>query len=89
MIRNDIQAVKPGFDTDAALAGGTPDAIKDYLDSQPGLSKGAAGKLFRRLLALFNTTRDGEYLIHGTIPRDYLKGPQPSRGSGTLPPTTP
>lgn len=89
MIRNDIQAVKPGFDTDAALAGGTPDSIQEYLRSQPGISRTASAKLFRRLLALFNTTRDGEYLIRGVVPSDYIVGPNPSGGSGTVPPATP
>jgi hypothetical protein len=90
MIRADIQAVKPGFDADAALACRTPDAIREYIARQPGISRGAADKLLRRVVALSNTTRDGEYLIRGRIPRDYIKGPTPAAGSsGKLPPTPP
>jgi hypothetical protein len=80
MIRTDIEAIAPGSDPDAGIAGGV-DRIDDYVASL-GLSRGKSAKLSRRLLALFNTTRDGEYLIKGIIPPEYLFGPHPTAPTG-------
>ncbi|MBD2681002.1 MULTISPECIES: DUF4157 domain-containing protein [Nostoc] len=76
--------VKKDIDVDAAIAKG-PQGIPDYVASL-GISKGQSSKLSRRLLAYYNTTRDGEYLIKGTIPAEYLKGPYSTKAgeqSGT------
>ncbi|BAY79285.1 AAA ATPase (plasmid) [Nostoc linckia NIES-25] len=76
--------VKKDIDVDAAVANG-PQGIPDYVASL-GISKGQSSKLSRRLLAYYNTTRDGEYLIKGTIPAEYLKGPYSTKAgeqSGT------
>ncbi len=72
--------VKKDIDVDAAIAKG-PQGIPDYVASL-GISKGQSSKLSRRLLAYYNTTRDGEYLIKGTIPATYLKGPYSTKGAG-------
>jgi hypothetical protein len=74
-IRADIEQVSPGLNADAAIASG-PAGIDPYLQGL-GLSKGKIGKLSRRLLALFNTSRDKEWLIKGVIPPEYLRGPYP------------
>ena len=76
MIRADIEVVAPGTDAYAGIAGG-PAGIDDYVASL-NLSKRASLRLARRLLALHNTTRDGEYLIKGIIPSEYLSGPDPT-----------
>lgn len=86
MIRADIQRVAPGVDADAAVAGG-PAQIEEFVASQ-NLSRSKSVQLARRLLALYNTTRDGEYLIKGIIPPEYLSGPSPTthtNGSGPAP----
>jgi hypothetical protein len=74
MIRGEINKT-PGIDIEAALSNG-PQGIAEYVDSK-GLSKGQSRALVRRLLAYYNTTRDGEYLIRGVIPSEYLNGPYP------------
>ncbi|MBD2514354.1 DUF4157 domain-containing protein [Nostoc sp. FACHB-973] len=73
--------VKKDIDVDAAVANG-PQGIPDYVASL-GISKGQSSKLSRRLLAYYNTTRDGEYLIKGTIPAEYLKGPYSTKVGGS------
>jgi hypothetical protein len=71
MIRDDIAQIAE-VDIETAIANG-PQGIDQYVASL-GLSKSKAGKLGRRLLAYFNTTRDHEYLIKGAIPPEYIKG---------------
>jgi hypothetical protein len=73
--------VKKDIDVDAAIANG-PQGIPDYVASL-GISKGQSSKLSRRLLAYYNTTRDGEYLIKGTIPAEYLKGPYSTKAGAS------
>lgn len=34
-----------------------------------------------RVVALLNTRRDGEWLIGGTVPKEYVTGPFPTSGS--------
>ena len=50
--------------------------VKDFLRDQ-GLSSAARGKLSPVLRALINTRRDGEWLIKGVIPKEYITGPYP------------
>ncbi|MEV6398028.1 hypothetical protein AB0M39_25185 [Streptomyces sp. NPDC051907] len=51
-------------------------AVSDDL----GLSKGKTKKVADRIMALLNTRRDGEWLISGTIPKDYIHGPYSTSG---------
>jgi hypothetical protein len=76
MIKKDIKAIAPAAEPEEGIAGG-PEGIDEYVASL-GLSRSNSAKLARRLLALFNTTRDREYLIRGSIPSKYLKGPYQS-----------
>ena len=69
-LRAEINRVAPGVDIDAAIAGGK-DTIEDVL-SHSGLSQGAIRKARSRLTALYFTTRDGEWLISGVIPKNYI-----------------
>jgi hypothetical protein len=81
MIKSEIDQIAR-VDLDAALANG-PQGIDQYVASLD-ISKSKSSKLARRLLAYYNTTRDGEYLIKGVIPPEYIKGPYPA-GSQTPP----
>jgi len=74
MIKEEINSISP-INLDEPLSNG-PGGIDQYI-STLGLSKGKSNKLSRRLLAYFNTTRDGEYLSRGVIPQVYLNGPYP------------
>jgi hypothetical protein len=76
-IKAEIKSIAPGVDPQAAIAKG-PAGIDDYVASQ-GLSRGKSDQLARRLLALSNSERDGECLVKGIIPKEYLKGPNPTR----------
>ncbi|WP_206759013.1 hypothetical protein [Anabaena azotica] len=77
MIKEEIAQIATSFnkniDVDTAIAKG-PQGIPDYVASL-GLSKKQSSKLVRKLQAYYNTTRDSEYLIKGTIPATYLQGP--------------
>jgi hypothetical protein len=77
-ILDDIRQINPAVDAEAAIAGG-PAGIDEYLNSL-NLSRSQSARLGRRLLAYYNTSRDGEYLIKGVIPSQYLKGPTPTGG---------
>jgi hypothetical protein len=79
ILREKIQALRPDLDIDQALANGS-EGIESYLKSMEGLSKGQLRALTRQLRALFNTMRDGEWLIRGVIPKEYLTGPYPTPG---------
>ena len=54
----------------------TPAQVQDFV-GQLGVSKSTAGRLIPRIQAMLNSRRDLEWLIKGTIPRDYLRGPFP------------
>jgi hypothetical protein len=53
------------------------DAISEFIKNL-GLSKSKASKVHRRVMALLNTRRDGEWLISGVIPKEYVTGPYPT-----------
>ncbi|MER7175642.1 hypothetical protein ABT367_29905, partial [Streptomyces mesophilus] len=63
-----VPATLKGSDTDAVTA-----FVKDL-----GLSKGKTDKVYRRVMALLNTRRDGEWLISGVVPKEYVQGPYPT-----------
>ena len=72
LIKSDIKSVTDtNIDFDAAI-GNRPQGIDQYVNSL-GLSNSKSAKLSRKLLAYYNTTRDGEYLIKGIIPSKYIK----------------
>lgn len=74
MIEDDIKGITDtNINIDAALANGS-EGIDNYI-SNLNLSKKKSSKLNRKLLAYHNTTRDGEYLVKGVIPKTYFKGP--------------
>ena len=75
MMRTEIEEIA-SVDYDAAFKNGSP-GIEEYVDTL-GLSRGKSAAVARRLRALYNTQRDGEYLIKGIIPGDYLRGPYPA-----------
>ena len=78
-IESTAKAAGVKLDVRVALANG-PEGIEAYVSGLQGLSRGNAGRLSRRLLALFNTSRDGEYLVKGVVPPAYLRGPVPKLG---------
>ncbi|MBS2961748.1 hypothetical protein KGA66_01720 [Actinocrinis puniceicyclus] len=47
-------------------------ALTKQVAADQGLGKRAASQLSTRITALSNTRRDGEWLIKGTIPKDYI-----------------
>ncbi|WP_254402409.1 hypothetical protein [Streptomyces sp. AC555_RSS877] len=53
------------------------DAVTKFVNDL-GLSKGKTSKVHRRVMALLNTRRDGEWLISGIVPKDYVNGPYPT-----------
>ncbi|GAA4033013.1 hypothetical protein [Streptomyces plumbiresistens] len=53
------------------------DAVTKFVNDL-GLSKGKTSKVHRRVMALLNTRRDGEWLISGIVPKDYVTGPYPT-----------
>ncbi len=53
------------------------DAVTRFVNDL-GLSKGKTSKVHRRVMALLNTRRDGEWLISGVVPKDYVTGPYPT-----------
>ncbi|WP_234390112.1 hypothetical protein [Streptomyces sp. MMG1533] len=53
------------------------DAVTKFVNDL-GLSKGKTSKVHRRVMALLNTRRDGEWLISGVVPKDYVTGPYPT-----------
>ena len=72
-MRDDLARV-PGLDVDAGVAA-FRDGGRDGLEAclgRLGLSNSARSRASTRLEALSNTTRDGEWLLKGTIPREYL-----------------
>lgn len=58
----------------------TPDQVRDFVD-RLGISKSAAGRVIPRVQAMLNSRRDLEWLVKGTIPHDYLRGPFPGPGA--------
>ncbi|WP_225824738.1 hypothetical protein [Streptomyces naphthomycinicus] len=54
-----------------------PHEVSDFVDSL-GLSKGKSRKVTDRVMALLNTRRDGEWLISGVVPKEYVTGPYPT-----------
>jgi hypothetical protein len=92
-IAAEIHRVAPGLNIDEAMAGGTPKAYREYVDSL-NLSKRKTSELMDRLMAMHNTRRDGEWLIKGTVPARYFSGPHPTPASmaggshTSAPPTT-
>nr|WP_186337834.1 MULTISPECIES: hypothetical protein [Streptomyces] len=54
-----------------------PHEVPDFVDGL-GLSKGKARKVTDRVMALLNTRRDGEWLISGVVPKEYVTGPYPT-----------
>ncbi|WP_413167572.1 DUF4157 domain-containing protein [Capilliphycus salinus ALCB114379] len=79
-IKSEIDQIAT-VDINAAIAKG-PQGIPEYVASLK-ISKKKASKLERRLLAYYNTTRDGEYLVKGTIPPTYLNGPYSAKAPDT------
>jgi hypothetical protein len=77
-IRQRILEVHPGTDIDAALGSGVG-GISEYTGRLP-LSGRKAGELDSLLRALFNTSRDAEWLIRGIVPVEYLSPPHPTPG---------
>ncbi|WP_326602805.1 WXG100 family type VII secretion target [Streptomyces sp. NBC_01800] len=67
-------------DVPSALRSDEPDKVSAFVDDL-GLSKGKSRKVSDRLMALLNTRRDGEWLISGTVPKEYVSGPFPTSGS--------
>jgi hypothetical protein len=53
------------------------DAVTEFVRDL-GLSKSKTSKVQRRVMALLNTRRDGEWLISGVIPKEYVTGPYPT-----------
>ncbi|UOB10462.1 hypothetical protein MQE23_15920 [Streptomyces sp. HP-A2021] len=53
------------------------DAVTKFVNDL-GLSKGKTSKVHRRVMALLNTRRDGEWLISGVVPKEYVDGPYPT-----------
>ncbi|MDQ1045589.1 hypothetical protein [Streptomyces sp. V4I2] len=53
------------------------DAVTKFVNDL-GLSKSKTSKVHRRVMALLNTRRDGEWLISGVVPKDYVAGPYPT-----------
>jgi hypothetical protein len=54
------------------------DAYVEQLRKELELGKGKTSKLHRRVMALLNTRRDGEWLISGIVPKEYVHGPYPT-----------
>ncbi|MGW3354247.1 WXG100 family type VII secretion target [Streptomyces bungoensis] len=54
-----------------------PHEVSDFVDGL-GLSKGKSRKVTDRVMAMLNTRRDGEWLISGVVPKDYITGPYPT-----------
>jgi hypothetical protein len=76
-IQNDIDRIA-GRHVDVNLpSGATPDQVKDFVSAE-GLSNNQARQLQSRIRALLNTQRDGEWLVKGIIPPEYLSGPFPT-----------
>ncbi|GAB7062932.1 hypothetical protein ACFQ1B_14010 [Streptomyces mexicanus] len=53
------------------------DAVTEFV-RELGLSKSKTSKVQRRVMALLNTRRDGEWLISGVVPKEYVTGPYPT-----------
>ncbi|MEO8701021.1 MAG: DUF4157 domain-containing protein [Kofleriaceae bacterium] len=88
-IHAEINKVVPGVDIASATSKG-PEGIGEYIEANhAALGKTKKEKLARALVALFNTTRDGEWLIKGEIPHDYFHGPTPTGGGDPGPSTGP
>ncbi|MBK3580691.1 hypothetical protein JHN63_44345 [Streptomyces sp. MBT65] len=68
------------IDVPGTLRAGETDQASDFVDGL-GLSKGKSRKVLDRVMALLNTRRDGEWLISGTVPKEYVTGPFPTSGS--------
>ncbi|NJM77293.1 MAG: hypothetical protein HC852_17810, partial [Acaryochloridaceae cyanobacterium RU_4_10] len=75
-IKAEAEKAAPGIDLDVGIAKGNS-SIEFYAKSL-GLSKKKTEKTIRLLRAYLNTTRDGEFLIEGIIPKDYYTGPYPA-----------
>ncbi|MFI9030352.1 hypothetical protein [Streptomyces sp. NPDC053560] len=65
------------IDVPTTLKPSDTDAVTQFVKEQ-GLSKSKASKVQRRVMALLNTRRDGEWLISGIVPKEYVKGPYPT-----------
>ncbi|MFJ8821739.1 hypothetical protein ACIREE_08135 [Streptomyces sp. NPDC102467] len=57
-----------------------PDKVQEFVDDL-ALSKAKSRKVTDRIVALLNTRRDGEWLIGGVVPKEYVTGPHPTAGS--------
>lgn len=75
-LRSEAEKVTPEIDLNVGIAKGN-NGIEAYAKSL-GLSKKKTEKTIRLLRAYLNTTRDGEFLIEGIIPKDYYVGPYPA-----------
>jgi hypothetical protein len=75
-IKAEAEKAAPGIDLDVGIAKGNS-GIEFYAKSL-GLSKKKTEKTIRLLRAYLNTTRDGEFLIEGIIPKGYYTGPYPA-----------
>jgi hypothetical protein len=75
-IREEAERIAPGVDLNRGIAQDN-DGIRPYVNSL-SLSKTKSDKMERLLRAYLNTTRDGEFLVKGTIPQEYYTGPYPS-----------
>ncbi|GAT84739.1 hypothetical protein [Streptomyces sp. F-3] len=61
----------------ASLKASDTDAVTQFVKSLE-LSKSKTNKVHRRVMALLNTRRDGEWLISGIVPKEYVTGPYPT-----------
>ncbi|WP_369195634.1 hypothetical protein [Streptomyces djakartensis] len=64
-------------DVPATLKPSDADAVTKFVNDL-GLSKSKTSKVHRRVMALLNTRRDGEWLISGVVPKEYVNGPYPT-----------
>ncbi len=75
-IKLEAEKISPGINLNEGISQGGK-GIEKYVKSL-GLSKRKTEKMIRLLRAYSDTTRDGEFLIRGTIPKDYYVGPYPA-----------
>lgn len=54
--------------------GALPDQVKAFAEGL-GLSRGKTTDIRHEIQAMLNTQRDGEWLIKGVIPKEYITGP--------------
>ncbi len=75
-IKLEAEKISPGINLSKGIAQGNK-GIETYVKTL-GLSKRKTEKMIRLLRAYSDTSRDGEFLIRGSIPKDYYLGPYPA-----------